>query len=273
MSYADQLQRKLREQLNFRSASIEASGRLFRLVQRTSVENTMPSMTRQILTLDANQPLPITLLKTTWEKGKLTGISVESVVQPQFAGAGTAEKAGDMSGQYAVKATPVLLTAIRKIGNQKGVRTLGLDDDDRIQYDIHLDVKDPVTLTEVNVRRYTISFKLQGDPTQTLHRLSVRRYPTESPSAAVFESEVDAARFVAFLMAQIAKATSDDLVAGKILRDMPELNQEHMEVGYINAKGLSLERIDVTSIRPDYALLGATSEVQALPPPPTPANP
>lgn len=83
---------------------------------------------------------------------------------------------------------------------------------------------------------------------------------------AVFESEADAARFVALLKAQIAKATPGDLAAGKILRDMPELNQEHMELGYIKAKSFSLERIDVTTIRPDYALLGGISPVEALPP-------
>lgn len=250
VSYVDALQRKLKEQLNYRSASIESDGRLFRLVQRASGENAIPSMTRQILSLEYREKVSLAQLKLGYENKALKSIGVESFLQPQFCGVGVRERERrDYDVSYEIKATPVMLAAVRRIGNERGVKTLGFDDDDRVTYDIHLDVKPDVTLTSARVRQYAIRFRLNGSA--TWHYMGVRRNPADPIATAVFGSDLDAAWFATFIKERLANLSTEQSQNGQLLGGLAELNQTFMSFGRaVGNNTLSFTGVDRTTVEP-----------------------
>jgi hypothetical protein len=263
VSYADALQRKLREQLNFRSASIEAGGRLFRLVQRASSENAIPSMTRQVLTLEFGEKVNLAQLKLVYERGALKSVGVDSFVQPQFRGVATREREQkDFSVSYEVKATPVMLSAVRKIGNERGVKTLGFDDDDRVEYDIHLDAKPEVTVTTVSVRQWAIRFRTKGSG--EWRYLDIRRNPADPAATAVFGSNLDASWFATFLQQRLSGLTPKQLDEGHLLGGMPDLDQEFLRFGRVAGDGMSLRDVDGATIAPILVPFGGLDAGEAV---------
>lgn len=235
-SYVDALQRKLREQLNFRSASIEADGQLFRLVQRASVENAIPSMTRQILTLQFTDQFPLARLDIGSTGDKLSSLGVKQFLQPQFCGVETARNNFDL--MYDIKATPVMLSAVRRIRNEKGVKTLGFDDDDRVTYDIHLDSKPKVTMATVQVRQWTIRFRSKdGKKSYFLH---VKRNPADPPGVVTFNSDTDASWFSLFLAQRLTEMTAPQKEQGLLLEGLDELKQPLLRFGVASGAGNDL---------------------------------
>ncbi|MBL8237351.1 MAG: hypothetical protein JNM66_08030 [Bryobacterales bacterium] len=263
VSYADALQRKLKEQLNFRSASIEAGGRLFRLVQRASSENAIPSMTRQVLTLEFGEKVNLAQLKLEYEKGTLKSVGVDSFSQPQFRGVVAREKERkDFDVNYEIKATPVMLSAVRKIRNERGVKTLGFDDDDRVEYDMHLDAKPEVTVTTVRVRQWAIRFRLKGS--EVWRYLDVRRNPADPAATAVFGSDLDASRFATFLRQRLSVLTAEQLKEGHLLGGLPDLDQEFLRFGRLTEGAMSLTDVDAATVAPILVPFGGLDDGGAV---------
>lgn len=230
VSYVDALQRKLREQLNFRSASIEADGQLFRLVQRASAENTIPSMTRQILTLQFTDQLSLARLDLSYTAEKLNSLGVKQFLQPKFCGVNPEILRNNFDVFYDIKATPVMLSAVRRIRNEAGVKSLGFDDDDRVTYDIHLDAKPKVTMASVQVRQWTIKLCFKDGKTRCDY-LHVKRNPADSPGIVTFNSDTDASWFSVFLARRLGTMTEAQKRQGLVLEGLEGVGAELLRFG------------------------------------------
>jgi len=258
-SYVDALQRKLREQLNFRSASIESDGKIFRLVQRSSVENQIPSMTRQILTMQFRRQVELLRADFTKTGNRLDTLALKSYIQPQFCGMNAEMARDNFDVGYEVKATPFMLSAVRRIRNEKGVKTLGFDDDDRITNDLHLDVKPKTVLTTVPAQRWTMQVcKKPGDQpppagsAPTCYLVHAKSSNAEDPATVTFTSKSEASWFGAYLIERLKVISETDRREGHVLVGLSPFATETIRIGKLTGtKSVGFpDNLDPSSLQP-----------------------
>ena len=205
LSYKETLERKLREQLNFRSSAIEAQGRIFRLTQRASVENKIPSMARQILTVAIDPVYRVTVMEATFNAGGLVeSLSLEPGPQYSF----ERHDGDDLGVFHELRATPIVLAVVRRIKNFNGAQTLGYDDDDQAELQVELRPLAPITLTRLRYRRQGVS--CGGD-------LFLYYKASEDVAADLvqFDDVEQAERLAAFVGRMVRTLPENDAKAGK----------------------------------------------------------
>lgn len=191
MTYTEQLQRKLREQLAFRSSSIEKEGSLFRLTYRTNGSEQVPAMTRQVLTFEYRPEDKVSLLLFDFnidDKGTITKLSKSKV--PNYIFQAQPKDPFNLETYYELKARPIVFALVRQISNLRGIRTLAFDDDDDVALIPVIKPLEPVTIATVPTRRYAIRFG------ETDSYISSKELQTDSTAVAVFETESAARRFL-----------------------------------------------------------------------------
>ncbi len=163
-TYSQELERKLKEQLQLRAPSIEQGGRLFRLSYKSSVEHHIPSMFRQVLSLRVDPPLDGTIIEMEAEfDDKGTPARLATAEQPALCFKRTPSQARDML--YRAQMTPIVLALVRRVTNIEGARTPGFDDDDRVTLEAAVGRLPAVTAGEFRIRHYQVCQTLPNTTT------------------------------------------------------------------------------------------------------------
>lgn len=160
LKYVEALERQLKEQLQFRSSSLDLGGRILGVVMKSSQQNKLPTLVRQIVTLQYLASLDSSakgrILRAEYQAGTLASIGfADEVRRPGNFLAASDEDISDRQ-TWKTMATPVMIAVVRRVRNANGVNT-SLEDDDDVEYVTQARVLDPVTLDEPSKCQYTIN--------------------------------------------------------------------------------------------------------------------
>jgi hypothetical protein len=166
LKYVEALERQLKEQLQFRSSSLDLGGRVLGIVMKSSQQNKLPTLVRQIVTLQYLGALDSSakgrILRAEYQADALASIGfADEVRRPANYLAASDEDVSDRH-TWKTMATPVLIAVVRRVRNATGVNT-SLEDDDDVEYVTQARVLDPVKLDEPSKCQYTINVGKRGD--------------------------------------------------------------------------------------------------------------
>lgn len=265
-SLSEALTRTLREQLLQRGSSIEQDGRVFRLTQRGGALMALPAMLRQILTLRyTSSPTSVVRVNLLPDRS----VAVEPGIVPTFQRACRASSAVP-DPDFNIEATPLFFSVIRRISNEKGVRTYAFDDDDRAEYIVEVDRRRPVTLRTEQIGWETIVASTGSGKKLTLH---VRLAPGGNPATAVLSNPEVSGQFAALLSERLSTMNTKDRESGRWLRgyrndakyDLLEFSFEPRSA--VNGNPVAIPPdLDLASIRAVQEILGRPTCPASEPP-------
>lgn len=229
-SYSEQLQRKLREQLNLRSSSIDSQGKVFRLVYKTNGIEQIPSMTRQVLTFEYDpmrRRRTVTVVDfSTDVKGEVTKLASSATTQFEFQRADS----NNLAMNYEVMAKPLAIGVVRRIRNLKGIRTLGFEDDDKVALVPAIVDLPAVKIGEVPVRHYALSLGSSS------RYISIQEGANGSPDVACFRTMQAAQKFREWLL-RVSNASPNSQGSGAFLTDKQVESFGDLRVGLPSGLG------------------------------------
>lgn len=205
-SYAEALERQLKEQLQFRASSIDFGGRVFAIVLKSSQTNKLPTLIRQIVTLQYTNSVSGSrrILNPTYRLGEFTSFQWSDQVIRSAAFLAPSDANVKEPARFLTQATPLYVGVVRRVRNARGVNTT-LEDDDDAQYVTQAGVLPPITLDENPKCEYSIHGLL---PPRNPVEVRILAPGDPEGRSVAFTSYEAALQFVTALRHRIASVTA-----------------------------------------------------------------
>ncbi|MGC3956507.1 MAG: hypothetical protein QM813_00590 [Verrucomicrobiota bacterium] len=203
-SYTEQLDRALKEQLQFRASAIDTTQQVFSIVLKSSQTNKLPTLARQTITLRYKNVVSADAgyLATSFKNGSFASLKLVDFPYRDTTSGRTAAIDANVAGHFLVHATPLYVAVVRRVRNAKGVNT-SLEDDDHVEYVTQAGLLPPIRLHQTSkCASYIAGLTTSKEEAYVV----VAPAAGSPPTVAIVEGDAQTQQFIAALRSRFDAA-------------------------------------------------------------------